>query len=129
MNATTQFPWAMVVSNAVWICGLAVILAAFGWYDYKRRERKERSLKAAATTNEAAESSDVAAGFSLRSGEPSSFRRDSFKKPVLLGLIMVAGGLALSVRGTILVAVLAAASFVLIFVFAKKYIVGLDKNM
>ena len=149
MNATTQFPWAMVVSNAVWICGLAVILAAFGWYDYKRRELKERNLKVAATNQDkpslkvaaikratdeppdatAGLPSDVAAGFSLRSGGPSSFRRDSFMKPVLLGLIMVADGLALSVRGTIPVAVLAAASFVLIFVFAKKYIVGLDKNM
>lgn len=86
-----SFPWAEVVSNAVWICGLAVILAALGWHDYKRRECS------AATTN----------------AEP-------LMKPVFLGLIMVAGGLALSVRGAFLAAAFATASFALIFIFAKK---------
>ena len=148
MNATTQFPWAMVVSNAVWICGLAVILAAFGWYDYKRRELKERNLKVAATNQEkpslkgaatkraadeppdatAGLPSDVAAGFSLRSGGPSSFRRDSFKKPVLLGLIMVAGGGALSVHSPLPAAFLAIAALGLVVVFVKRFFLGRAKS-
>jgi hypothetical protein len=35
----TSFPWGTVISNAVWICGLAVILAALSWHDYKRHGR------------------------------------------------------------------------------------------
>ena len=91
----------MVVSNAVWICGLAVILAAFGWYDYKRRELKERN---------------------------SSFRRDSFMKPVLLGLIMVAGGGALSVRGPLPAVLLAIAALGLVAVFVKRFFLGRAKS-
>lgn len=100
MNATAHFPWAMVVSNAVWIFGLAVVLAAFGWHDYKRRERDSATTKA----------------------EP-------LMKPILLGLIMVAGGLALSVQGAFLAAALATASFALIFIFVKKCFARLDKRV
>jgi tellurite resistance protein TehA-like permease len=103
---TNSFPWGEVVSNAVWICGLAVILAALGWHDYKRRELKERNLTAVATT-----------------------KAEPLIKPVLLGLIMVTGGLALSVRGAFPAAALATAGFALAFIFIKKYFFGLDKRM
>jgi hypothetical protein len=104
-----SFPWVEVFSNAVWICGLAVILAALGWHDYKRRELKERNPKVAATPPDRSSPKAAAAAKAL-----------SLMKPVLLGLIMVAGGLALSVRGALLAAAFATAGFVLIFILAKK---------
>lgn len=109
MNATTHFPWAIIVSNAVWICGLAVILAALGWHDYKRRERKERNLKVAVAPQDKPSLKAVA-----------KKRVEPLMKPVIFGSIMIAGGLTLSVRGAFLAAALATASFALIFIFIKK---------
>jgi membrane protein implicated in regulation of membrane protease activity len=102
---TNSFPWGEVVSNAVWICGLAVILAALGWHDYKRRELKERNLKAAAAT-----------------------KAEPLMKPVLLGLIMVTGGLALSVRSPMLAAIFAVAAFGLVIVLAKRFFLQRTKS-
>ena len=93
-----SFPWAYVIINAIWIFGLAVVLAAFGRHDFLAHSRKRKL------------------------GE--LLRGDSFLKPLFLGLTLVAGGLALSVSGVILAAGFAAASFGFLFVFAKKCIVG-----
>jgi hypothetical protein len=113
MNATAHFPWAMVVSNAIWICGLAVILAALGWRDDKRHEL----------------ASDGAAGFSLsqdRRGLKTAAvtRAESLMKPILLGLIMVAGGAALSVGSPLLAAIFAIAAFGLVMIFVKRFVLG-----
>ena len=78
-------PWAYLITNAVWIFGLAVVLAAFGWHDFLAHTRKRKL------------------------GE--LLRGDSFLKPLFLGLTLVAGGLALSVSGVILAAGFAAAGF------------------
>jgi Flp pilus assembly protein TadB len=129
MNATTQFPWAMVVSNAVWICGLAVILAALGWHDYKRRER----------------ASNIDAGFSLRQDQrnlkvaaPPRDKRslkaaatteaEPLMKPILLGLIMIAGGAALSIGSPWLAAIFAIAATGLIALFVKRFFLGRTKS-
>ena len=61
-----SFPWAYVIINAVWIFGLAVILAAFGWHDFLAHSRKRKL------------------------GE--LLRGDSFLKPLYGGLTLVAGG-------------------------------------
>jgi len=90
----TSFPWAYVITNAVWIFGLAVVLAAFGWHDFLAHTRKRKL------------------------GE--LLRGDSFLKPLYGGLTLVAGGLALSVHGAILAAGFAAASFGFLYVFMKK---------
>jgi membrane protein implicated in regulation of membrane protease activity len=113
MNAATQFPWAMIVFNAVWICGLAVILAALGWRDNKRRER----------------ASDGAAGFSLRQDgrglkTAAVTKAESLMKPILPGLIMVAGGAALSVGSPLLAAIFAIAAFGLVIIFVKRFVLG-----
>jgi hypothetical protein len=60
-----SFPWAYVITNAVWIFGLAVVLAAFGWHDFLAHTRKRKL------------------------GE--LLRGDSFLKPLFLGLTLVAG--------------------------------------
>lgn len=112
-----SFPWAEVASNAVWICGLAVILAALGWHDYKRRELKERNLKVAATPQDM-----------LGSKAASATNAEPLLKPVLLGLIMVAGGLALSVRGPMLSAMFATAAFGLIVLFVRRFFLGGAKS-
>jgi len=89
-----SFPWLYVITNAVWIFGLAVVLAAFGWHDFLAHTRKRRL------------------------GE--FLRGDSFLKPLFLGLTLVAGGLALSVSGVILVAGFAVASFGFLYGFVKN---------
>jgi hypothetical protein len=94
----TSFRWDFVISNAVWIFGLAVVLAAFGWHDFLAHTRKRKL------------------GELLRGG--------SFLKPLFLGLTLIAGGLALSVSGMILAAGFAAVSFGFLYVFVKKCVVG-----
>jgi hypothetical protein len=88
-----SFPWVYVITNAVWIFGLAVVLAAFGWHDFLAHTRKRKL------------------------GE--LLRGDSFLKPLYGGLTLVAGGLALSVSGVIVVAGFAVASFGFLYVFMK----------
>jgi hypothetical protein len=88
-----SFPWVYVITNAVWILGLAVVLAAFGWHDFLAHTRKRKL------------------------GE--LLRGDSFLKPLFLGLTLVAGGLALSVSGVIVAAGFAVASFGFLYVFMK----------
>ena len=122
MTSPASFPWATVIANAIWICGLAEILAAFGWHDYKRRER----------------ASDVAAGFSLRKDKrnlkvattdqdergpktAAAKKAEPLLKPVLLGLIMVAGGISLSVNSPMFAVIFAIAAFGLVVVFVKRF--------
>jgi hypothetical protein len=83
-------PLPTVITNAVWIFGLAVVLAAFSWHDFLAHTRKRKL------------------------GE--LLRGDSFLKPLFLGLTLVAGGLALSVSGVILAAGFAVAGFGFLYV-------------
>jgi hypothetical protein len=88
-----SFPWVYIIFNAVWILGLAFVLAAFGWHDFLAHTRKRKL------------------------GE--LLRGDSFLKPLYGGLTLVAGGLALSVSGVIVAAGFAVASFGFLYVFMK----------
>ena len=108
----TSFPWAYVLTNAVWIFGLAVILAALGWHDFLKHKEQRRAQSAASDLN------------GRSGGQNSPFRRESFRKPVLLGLTLVAGGLALSLSGAILAAGFGAASFGFLYVFVKKFLLA-----
>lgn len=96
-----SFPWSYVFTNAVWILGLAVVLAAFGWHEFQAHTRKRRL------------------------GE--LLRGDTFLKPLYGGLTLVTGGLALSVSGVILAAGFAVASFGLLYGVVKKCVAKLDK--
>jgi len=91
-----SFSWVYIISNTLWILGLAEILTAFGWHDFLAHSRKRKL------------------GELLRGG--------SFLKPLYLGLTLVAGGLALSVHGAILAVGFAAASFGFIYIFIIKYV-------
>lgn len=77
-----------VISNFVWIVGAAVILAAFSYHEYVRHEE----------------------GASLR----DVVRRESFKKPFLAGMIMVAAGVGASVRSPLPAAVAGSAALLLL---------------
>jgi len=61
----SSFSWAYVITNALWIFGLAVVLAAFGRHDFLAHTRKRKL------------------------GE--FLRGDSFLKPLFQGLKLVAG--------------------------------------
>ena len=95
MSEMPQMPWGKVISNFIWIVGAAVILAAFSYHEFLRHE-------------EGARLRDV-------------LRRESFKNPLLLGLILVAAGVSASVRSPLLTAVFGCAAFLLLILFIKTY--------
>jgi hypothetical protein len=96
MSEAPQIPWGKVVSNFIWIVGAAVILTAFSYHEFLRHEEGVR-LK------------DV-------------LKRESFKNPFLLGLILVAAGVSASVRGPLLKAVFGCGPFLLLILFIKTYL-------
>jgi len=89
-----SFPWAYVFTNAIWILGLAVVLAAFGWHEFQAHTRKRRL------------------------GE--LLRGDTFLKPLYGGLTLVTGGLALSVGVVTMAVGLAVASFGFLYFFLRR---------
>lgn len=70
MNDIPAIPWGKVLSNFVWILGAAVILAAFSYHEFLARIQKAKRIEV--------------------------FKRDSFKKPFLLGTILIAVGISAS---------------------------------
>ena len=96
MSEVPQIPWGKVISNFIWIVGAAVILAAFSYHEFLRHE-------------EGARLRDV-------------LRRESFKNPLLLGLILVAAGVSASVLSPLLTAVFGCAAFLLLILFIKTYL-------
>lgn len=89
-----EFKILPVISNFIWILGAAIILAAFGYHEFLAHIHK-------AKRNEI-------------------FKRDSFKKPCLLGLIFVASGSSLSVQKLWLTVVLGVVAILLAIVFVKS---------
>lgn len=89
-----NFPWIYVITNAIWIFGLAVVLAAFGWHEFQAHSRKRKL------------------------GE--FLGGDSFLKPLYGGLTLVAGGLALSVRGVILKGGFAVLTFGFLYLLVRR---------
>ena len=96
MTEFPRIPWGKVFSNFVWILGAAVILADFSYHEFLAHVEKAKWI-------------DV-------------FKRDSFKKPFHLGLILVAAGLSASVRSPWLAAMSGGAAFFLLIWFLKKNI-------
>lgn len=96
MNELPQIPWGKVISNFVWISGAAVILAAFSYHEYLTHMEKARLREV--------------------------LRRKSFKRPMLLGVILVAAGVAASIRSPLLAAVLGTGAFLLLIFFIKTYL-------
>jgi len=70
MNDMSTIPWGRILSNFVWILGTAVILAAFSYHEFLANFQKAKRIEV--------------------------FKRDSFKKPFLLGAILITIGISAS---------------------------------
>jgi hypothetical protein len=82
-----------IFSNLIWILGAALILAVFSYHEFLARMQKARSMEV--------------------------FKRDSFKTPFLLGLILVAVGIGTSIQRLWLAAIIGVVAFFLIIWFVK----------
>ena len=88
-----SIPWGKVFSNFVWIVGASIILAAFSYNEFLAHLQKAKRTEV--------------------------FKRNSFKKPFLLGLILVAAGVCASIHQPWLAAILGVVAFLLIIWFVK----------
>jgi len=70
MNDISAIPWGRIISNFVWILGMAVILAALSYHEFLAHIQQAKRVEV--------------------------FKRDSFKKPSLLGIILIAAGISAS---------------------------------
>jgi len=93
MNEISKIPWARVFSNFVWILGVAVILAAFSYHEFLSYVEKTKRIEV--------------------------LKRNSFKKPFLLGTILIAAGISASTHQPWLIAIFGIVTFLLIIWFIK----------
>ncbi len=93
MNEVTKIPWGKVFSNFVWILGASIILAVFSYHEFLAYVQKAKRIEA--------------------------FKRNSFKKPFLLGLILVTAGVCASIHQPWLAAILGVVAFLLIIWLVK----------
>lgn len=82
-----------IFSNLIWILGVALILAVFSYHEFLGCMQKAKRIEV--------------------------FKRDSFKKPFLLGLILVAVGIGASIQRLWLAAIIGVVAFFLIIWFVK----------
>ncbi len=93
MNEVTNIAWGKVISNFIWILGASIILAVFSYHEFLAYVQKAKRIEV--------------------------FKRNSFKKPFLLGLILVTGGVCASIHQPLLSAILGVVAFLLIIWFVK----------
>jgi len=93
MNEVTKIPWGKVFSNFVWILGASIILAVFSYHEFLAYVQKAKRIEV--------------------------FKRNSFKKPFLFGLILVTAGVCASIHQPWLAAILGVISCLLIIWFVK----------
>ena len=93
MNDMQGIPWGKVFSNFVWILGASIILAVFSYHEFLAYVQKAKRIEV--------------------------FKRNSFKKPFLLGLILVTAGICASIRQPWLAAILGVVAFLLIIWLIK----------
>jgi hypothetical protein len=72
MSDIPKIPWGKVLSNFIWILGAAIILADFSYHEFLASVQKTKRVEV--------------------------FKRSSFKRPLLLGLILVAIGISISIH-------------------------------
>jgi Ca2+/Na+ antiporter len=89
-----EFEIFQIISNLVWILGVALILAAFSYHEFFAHLQKTKKIEV--------------------------FKRASFKKPFLLGLILVASGVSASTKQLWLTAIFGVVAILLAIVFVKS---------
>lgn len=70
MNEISRIPWGKVFSNFIWILGASMILAVFSYHEFLAHLKKAKRTEV--------------------------FKRNSFKKPFILGLVLIALGISAS---------------------------------
>jgi tellurite resistance protein TehA-like permease len=93
MNEMATIPWGKVFSNFIWILGAAVILAAFSYHEFLAYTEKAKRIEV--------------------------FKRDSFKKSLLLGAILIAAGISASAHKLWLTLIFGIAALLLIILAIK----------
>ena len=93
MNEVAKIPWGKVFSNFVWILGASIILAVFSYHEFLAYVQKAKRREV--------------------------FKRNSFKKPFLFGLILVTAGVCASIHQPWLAAILGVVSCLLIIWLVK----------
>ncbi len=88
MNEMSEIPWGRVFSNFVWIIGASIILAVFSYHAFLTHIQKAKRIEL--------------------------FKRDSFKKPFLLGTILIAAGISASAHKLWLIAIFGIVALLLI---------------
>jgi len=88
MNEISKIPWGKVLSNFVWILGAAIIVGDFSYHEFLLNLQKAKRTEV--------------------------FKRDSFKKPFLLGTILIAAGISASAHQLWLTAVFGIVALLLI---------------
>ena len=88
MNDMQSIPWARVLSNFIWILGASIILAVFSYHEFLAYIQKAKRIEI--------------------------FKRNSFKKPFLLGMILIAIGISASVHQLWITAIFGIAALLLI---------------
>lgn len=88
MNDIPGIPWGRVLSNFVWILGTAIILTALSYHEFLVHIQKAKRI-------------DV-------------YKRDSFKKPFLLGTILIATGISASAHQLWLTAIFGIVALLLV---------------
>jgi hypothetical protein len=93
MSEIPKIPWGKVISNFIWILGAAIILADFSYHEFLASVQKTKRIEV--------------------------FKRSSFKRPLLLGLTLVAIGISASIHYLWLAAILGIVSLLLLIWFVR----------
>jgi len=87
MNDLPSIPWGKIFSNSIWILGASIILASSSYHEFLAHLQKTKRIEV--------------------------FRRASFKKPFLFGLILIMAGVSLSIHNMFLAVITGVTAFLL----------------
>jgi protein-S-isoprenylcysteine O-methyltransferase Ste14 len=93
MSEIPKIPWGKVISNFIWILGAAIILADFSYHEFLASVQKTKRIEV--------------------------FKRSSFKRPLLIGLILVTAGISVSIHNLWLAIIFGVVSVLLIILLFK----------
>ena len=95
MNEMSGIQWGKVFSNFVWILGTALTLTAVSYHEFLAHIQKAKRIEV--------------------------FKKDSFKKPFLLGTILIAAGISASAHQLWMMAIFGIVTLLLI-IWSIKFI-------
>jgi hypothetical protein len=101
MNELTEIPWFDVFANFTWILGASIILASFSYHEFLAHIEKTRRIEV--------------------------FKRNSFKRPLHIGLILIAVGASASANKPFLAAIAGGTAVFLVAWFLRLSKINLFK--